>query len=864
MSSSLYFLARVTLLLAIASSPWMLGAVPVRFQLAVSGLVVLSLGLWAVGLALAVVSHEGALTRPLPLTLTALVAFAVLGTIQLLPNLTPQPITTPWNTTLQGIEGTEQNTVSPNSVPPNTVTQAKDNTKRVTPSILPSETRFQVARLIILGAALFLASQLFVEPPHRNLLYGTLALTGASLALFGMTQKITWNGELFWEIPLRFGGQPFAAFVNRNNAGGFLNLCLSGCLGGLALNQAGLESRERFLKMAFSIMTVITACGVIAALSRGAIAGAIVAFLFILPRLSAVFGKGFWIGILATCFAIGIVSVYLGFQTEAVTRMKTLDDVQDAMGVRVQHWTDTLPAIHDRPWLGSGLGTYKEVNRPYQDHVAPGAFWNADNMYFEIAVEAGLAGLVLTLYLLLLVSFDLKRIWETGPYSDRADVAVAGAFAFIALVLQQFTDFGITLLSLGLTSAVLIGMFTSAAGADLPHFQFDWLSRIKAVTTAIVMLVVTCLAGYEISIVEVSASYRDQLPLQLQDHGIMDELQLSALIQQGEEILADHPEDAELMHSLAKLYIYRYRLEIYKARKGTNPNGAWQQSTLESLYRTANLLPDEELRAELRHLKPVANSLKPAYEKLVSAQKQCNWLPNLHYHLALLSFMEVNGDPRGMKWLTRGAVLDANQPTALLNYGRIAFLQTGKKSRPFSVVCFRRALALDPELFPQVVKISRVVMDDINIVHEILDSPEQLIAFAQISNDPMTKGQIASNLKSFLKNHAQDRSPGEVAWISANAALLDNKPDQAIKDLTLAIEDYPLNVDWRLQIADLLMQNGDFKTAKEHLSFAHQIAPKRRDVEIRMKQAIEGRSPTPERKKNPLLDPETFANPSVL
>ena len=51
------------------------------------------------------------------------------------------------------------------------------------------------------------------------------------MAFFGICQQMSWNGKLFWSFPLRHSGYPFSSFVNRNNAAGYLVLCLAAAFG---------------------------------------------------------------------------------------------------------------------------------------------------------------------------------------------------------------------------------------------------------------------------------------------------------------------------------------------------------------------------------------------------------------------------------------------------------------------------------------------------------------------------------------------------------------------------------------------------------------------------------------------------------
>ena len=98
-------------------------------------------------------------------------------------------------------------------------------------SVSPATTREQASLLFFAIAAFFLGAQWFSSAPSQLWLWRVLAVNGSVLGFFGIVQKVTWNGMLFWSVPLRLGETPFASFVNRNNAAGYLNLCLAAGLG---------------------------------------------------------------------------------------------------------------------------------------------------------------------------------------------------------------------------------------------------------------------------------------------------------------------------------------------------------------------------------------------------------------------------------------------------------------------------------------------------------------------------------------------------------------------------------------------------------------------------------------------------------
>src|SRR5262249_35463873 len=98
-------------------------------------------------------------------------------------------------------------------------------------SICPSSTRVELARLVMAMIALYLGAVLFANSESQLWLWVCLAVNGGALALFGIARQRSWDGKLLWSVPFVLGGQPFASYVNRNNAAGYLNLCLAAAWG---------------------------------------------------------------------------------------------------------------------------------------------------------------------------------------------------------------------------------------------------------------------------------------------------------------------------------------------------------------------------------------------------------------------------------------------------------------------------------------------------------------------------------------------------------------------------------------------------------------------------------------------------------
>ena len=72
--------------------------------------------------------------------------------------------------------------------------------------------------------------QLFSTSRSQLWLYSCVAINGAIFAFFGLVQRLTWNGRMYWIGPEPGSESVFAAFVSRNSGGAYLNMCLAAAL----------------------------------------------------------------------------------------------------------------------------------------------------------------------------------------------------------------------------------------------------------------------------------------------------------------------------------------------------------------------------------------------------------------------------------------------------------------------------------------------------------------------------------------------------------------------------------------------------------------------------------------------------------
>ena len=215
---------RLVLIGLLVIAPWFFGAVWAQVQ----WILMLVVGLL---MSLELVTRFGQDDRPnlIPASWLPLLAGLVLGLIQLV-NWPGGLAETMAPRTLQlRAELTSSNGES--DVPVSQMGNAIGVTQR-TRSVYPLATREYLALLALAMSVFVLASIHLVNKQSVVWTLVAVAICGTALSFFGLIQRLSWNGKFYWVIePLSGGFQSFGPFVNRNNAGGFLNLCLAASVG---------------------------------------------------------------------------------------------------------------------------------------------------------------------------------------------------------------------------------------------------------------------------------------------------------------------------------------------------------------------------------------------------------------------------------------------------------------------------------------------------------------------------------------------------------------------------------------------------------------------------------------------------------
>ncbi|MBN02217.1 MAG: hypothetical protein CMJ77_24200 [Planctomycetaceae bacterium] len=455
---------RITLLIALVITPWFFGGVWADVQ----WLLLLAV---AILLGLELVVRYRPSNRPsfMPTAWLPLLLGILLGVLQLIP----------WTPSLgKWFAGESVEYQREFASPPVGDMQTEESVlpSHISRTLYAAATREQVA-LLTLGTSVFiLASLCFVERRAIFWLCVSTAVGGAALSFFGVVQRLTWNGKFYWFFEPLYGGvESFGPFVNRNNAGGFLNLCLAAGLGlwiwihpqsnDLSKRIASLREQVSDYvgslnapRLSIIILVISISGGVLCTASRGSILAMFVAFGVTAFALALKSQHRRAAAGMALVLVAGAALMSWAGQTEFVAnRFDRLERDAALESGRFPNWLDALQTVPDFWGTGTGLGTYRYVYERFQTrYLRDIAHFHAENQYIQALVEGGLVALSLLLISILFTTLALIRLFQVGGTTNTM-LAVTGTFALTSQVVGACFDFGLYIPANMLLMATICG-----------------------------------------------------------------------------------------------------------------------------------------------------------------------------------------------------------------------------------------------------------------------------------------------------------------------------------------------------------------------------------------------------------------------
>jgi O-antigen ligase len=286
---------------------------------------------------------------------------------------------------------------------------------------------------------------------------------GTLIALFGIAQRVTWNGRFYWIGPQAPTASAFGPFVNRTH---FASLSVA--IVPMALALAGRRdpkrrrnrrdwrerlrawnSREGGPTSLIPWLVLLMGAAALVGGSRGGVV-ALLAALLVMIGLGACGGSGarrVWQIALATGLIV-LTAIWIGGDILYGTIEHLAEEVsQPQTSLRLHIWADALQLWQRFPTFGTGLGTFGVVFPTVRTLPAPITFTHAESDWVELLVDTGAIGLLLALLTVGMLGLALHRCYrEAASHWTRA-IALGGLVALLGTMVQGIANFNLPVMS---------------------------------------------------------------------------------------------------------------------------------------------------------------------------------------------------------------------------------------------------------------------------------------------------------------------------------------------------------------------------------------------------------------------------------
>lgn len=323
-------------------------------------------------------------------------------------------------------------------------------------SVSRNETIQALLKLFTYMGFYYLILNNFTFKMFKNMFILIIAL-GLSFSIYGILQFFDVFPHPWWN-PKEFIA---ATYVNHNHFSGLLELIIPLTIG------TGLESQKRNPVLAaitwFALFIMFAVF--LAAQSRGAflsLAISLSIMAFILLKRCLIKG----ISLISTCIFLtcGILSIYY-LKPEAFKRLNLysqLNKGEASIGTRILIWQGTVQMIREKPWTGTGLGTFRHGFTRFRPKGLTAIANFAHNDYLQVVSEIGIFSIPILIWL------GLSLLWN-GIIEKPDDIQSLGCCTgLLSLAFHGLIDFNFHIPA-NMLLCILFASYSSSQEGNLKY-----------------------------------------------------------------------------------------------------------------------------------------------------------------------------------------------------------------------------------------------------------------------------------------------------------------------------------------------------------------------------------------------------------
>lgn len=340
-------------------------------------------------------------------------------------------------------------------------------------SAAPRESWISIYKILAYLMLFWLTLQLCRSSNNSKKVLLAIAISGAAYSFYGLLIKITGSQNILWFDKKFYVDSLTSTFVNRNNFATYAGVCLVASLAILIkqlLEDIRAKRKRDFynaiIQKLFSeaLPSLLITCVILTALivtnSRAGVTSSffgIIAFILMVSCTNYI-KKHRWLVLGITIIFVSVM--FSIFSTGGDKLEDRFGQIKGDFKFRSYIYNQTLDAIKDAPFAGTGLGSYASVIKAYRDTSTP--FWlttqidRAHNSYLEMMLELGIpAALMLIIPMVLICIRNFTGIWKKKKYGY---LPAASVGASIIVGIHALVDFSAQIPAVTIVFIVLLAM----------------------------------------------------------------------------------------------------------------------------------------------------------------------------------------------------------------------------------------------------------------------------------------------------------------------------------------------------------------------------------------------------------------------
>jgi O-antigen ligase len=350
----------------------------------------------------------------------------------------------------------------------------------------PHATRREALRLLAVAAFFLICWNTYRTRAQVQRAVWTMIGMGTLLAVFGILQRVTWNGHLYWVGPQSPVSSAFGPFVNRAHFAGLIVIIVPMALA-LMLTRTRRKPPSRRYRTTLRdrihdwsagessaanlvpFLILVMGGAALVSGSRGGMLALLAALLAMV--VGSVAGGRSWVGRTVRVGLAAVLIVLAGAWIGGDVLYGTVERLADELGrptesPRLWIWGNALTLWLGAPVLGTGLGTFGVVFPRVRTIEAPVVYTHAESDWVQLLTDTGVLGLALAVATLVSVALVLgQRLRQAEGRSARI-FALAGLVVLFGAAIQGVGNYNLVVMSSFIY--LVLAVVLAVNGHDVP------------------------------------------------------------------------------------------------------------------------------------------------------------------------------------------------------------------------------------------------------------------------------------------------------------------------------------------------------------------------------------------------------------